>query len=68
MNQLLIEIDGIDKLPINQYFDQMIIIIGSTNWIDLIDKALIWSGRIDELVKFNKPTKKEIKQILKINL
>ena len=33
-----------------------VIVIGATNRIDIIDKALLWPGRFDRLIKINLPS------------
>ena len=58
VNQLLIEMDGINK-------KELIYIIGATNRPEVIDKAILRPGRIDKLLFVPFPNKKDKIQILK---
>ena len=61
LNQILTNMDGFDK-------DEGIIIIGATNRIDILDDALIRSGRFDRKIKVSLPDEIGRKQILKVHL
>ena len=61
LNQILTNMDGFDK-------DDGIIIIGATNRIDILDDALVRSGRFDRKVKVSLPDESGRKQILKVHL
>ena len=61
LNQILTNMDGFDK-------DEGIIIIGATNRIDILDDALVRSGRFDRKVKVSLPDETGRKQILKVHL
>ena len=58
--QMLAEIDGFKPLG-------DVKIIGATNRIDILDKAVIRPGRLDRLIKINPPNKKERLHVLKIH-
>lgn len=60
VNQLLTEIDGIEKLT-------GISIIGATNRIDLIDEALLRPGRFDSIIKIDLPDEITRFEIFKIH-
>jgi transitional endoplasmic reticulum ATPase len=60
LDQLLTELDNIS------YKD--IIFVGATNRPDIIDSSFLRSGRIDKIIEFKMPTKKERKEILKVLL
>lgn len=60
VSQLLTEIDGIEEL-VDVY------VLAATNRIDIIDKALLRSGRFDMIIEFPYPDGKEILEILKIH-
>ncbi|HNV01028.1 MAG TPA: CDC48 family AAA ATPase [archaeon] len=59
VNQLLTEIDGVEAL-------KDVVIIAATNRPDLIDSALLRSGRIDKLIMVPAPDEKSREQILKV--
>ena len=61
LNQILTNMDGFDK-------DEGIIIIGATNRIDILDDALVRSGRFDRKIRVSLPDKKGREQILKVHL
>jgi len=60
VNQLLREIDKAQNF-------KDLIIIATTNRIDLVDHALVRSGRFDYVVKFNMPDEGERLEIFKIH-
>jgi len=43
-----------------------VIVIGATNRLDIIDKALLRPGRFDRLIEVNLPNLEERIQILKV--
>jgi transitional endoplasmic reticulum ATPase len=61
MSQILTEMDGIENLD-------GVIVIGATNRIDLIDKALLRPGRFDRIIEIPIPTVDSRRQIVKIHL
>jgi len=60
VSQFLTELDGIEEL-------KGVIIIGTTNRLDLIDSALLRAGRFDFLLKIPKPDEKTRQEIFKIH-
>ncbi len=60
VSQLLTELDGIEPL-------HGVVVIGSTNRIDMIDPALLRAGRFDKLIYVPKPDKASRLEILKIH-
>jgi transitional endoplasmic reticulum ATPase len=60
VSQLLTELDGIEPL-------HGVVVIGSTNRIDMIDPALLRAGRFDRLIYVPKPDKPSRLEILKIH-
>ncbi len=60
VNQLLSEIDGIQEL-------NGVVVIGSTNRIDIIDSALLRPGRFDKLIAIGLPDKDTRFAIFKIH-
>jgi len=60
VSQLLTEIDGIEEL-VDVY------VLAATNRIDIIDNALLRSGRFDMIIDFPYPDKNEIREILRIH-
>lgn len=61
VNQLLSKMDGVEKLD-------NILIIGMTNRIDLIDKALLRPGRFEIKVEISLPDKEGRKKIFEIHM
>jgi transitional endoplasmic reticulum ATPase len=60
VNQLLTELDGLEE-------NGDVMVIGATNRPDMIDPALIRSGRFDRLVLIGEPEEEGREQILKIH-
>ena len=60
MNQLLTKIDGVNTL-------NNILLIGMTNRIDLLDEALLRSGRMDVHIRIGLPDVEGRLTILKIH-
>jgi len=60
VNQLLTELDGLEEM-------EEVMVIGATNRPDMIDPALIRSGRFDRLVMIGEPDVEGREQILKIH-
>jgi transitional endoplasmic reticulum ATPase len=60
VNQLLTEMDGLEEM-------ENVMVIGATNRPDMIDPALIRSGRFDRLVMIGEPDTEGREQILKIH-
>jgi transitional endoplasmic reticulum ATPase len=60
VNQLLTELDGLEEM-------ENVMVIGATNRPDMIDPALIRSGRFDRLVYIGEPELEGREQILKIH-
>jgi transitional endoplasmic reticulum ATPase len=60
VNQLLTELDGLEDMG-------DVMVIGATNRPDMIDPALIRSGRFDRLVLVGEPTVEGREEILKIH-
>ena len=56
MGQLLTELDGLENL-------EKVLVIGTTNRPDLIDKALIRPGRFDKKILINKPTESAMRDL-----
>jgi SpoVK/Ycf46/Vps4 family AAA+-type ATPase/intein/homing endonuclease len=61
VNQLLTEIDGLQEL-------NNVVIIGATNRPDIIDPALLRSGRFDRLIQTPVPDEKTRLEIFKIHM
>ena len=61
LNQLLTEMDGFDS-------NSGVIVIGATNRLDVLDEALLRSGRFDRRVHIPLPDIKEREEILKLYL
>ncbi len=59
VNQLLTELDGFRS-------DELVIFIGTTNFLDSIDPALLRPGRVELKIKIDYPDTKSRKAILKI--
>ncbi|VVB71130.1 VCP-like ATPase [uncultured archaeon] len=60
VTQLISEMDGIQNL-------QNVVVVATTNRIDVIDPALLRPGRFDKLVVIPEPDEKTREQILKIH-
>ena len=60
ISQFLVEMDGIDEL-------KGVVVLAATNRIDLIDAALLRSGRFDLLLQLPKPDEKTRKEIFEIH-
>ncbi|QZP38790.1 CDC48 family AAA ATPase [Halobaculum magnesiiphilum] len=60
VNQLLTELDGLEEM-------ENVMVIGATNRPDMIDPALIRSGRFDRLVMIGQPDEEGREQIFKIH-
>jgi transitional endoplasmic reticulum ATPase len=60
VNQLLTELDGLEEMG-------DVMVIGATNRPDMIDPALIRSGRFDRLVLIGEPDEEGREEILKIH-
>lgn len=60
VNQLLTELDGLEEM-------ENVMVIAATNRPDMIDPALIRSGRFDRLVMVGQPGEKGRKEILRIH-
>jgi transitional endoplasmic reticulum ATPase len=60
VNQLLTELDGLEEMG-------NVMVVGATNRPDMIDPALIRSGRFDRLVMIGQPDVDGREQILKIH-
>jgi transitional endoplasmic reticulum ATPase len=60
VNQLLTELDGLEDM-------EDVVVIGATNRPDIIDPALIRSGRFDRLVMIGQPSVEGREEILKIH-
>lgn len=61
LNQLLVELDGFDK-------SEGIVVIGATNFPEVLDKALIRPGRFDTKIHVPMPDVKGRHDILKLHL
>lgn len=62
LNQLLVEMDGLKATS-----EVNILLIGATNRLEALDKAIMRPGRFDRVVKVNLPDKKGREEILKIH-
>ncbi|MFB6354841.1 MAG: 26S protease regulatory subunit, partial [Halobacteriales archaeon] len=60
VNQLLTELDGLEEM-------EDVMVIGATNRPDMIDPALIRSGRFDRLVMIGEPEVEGREEILRIH-
>jgi transitional endoplasmic reticulum ATPase len=60
VNQLLTELDGLEEMG-------NVMVIGATNRPDMIDPALLRSGRFDRLVFIGEPSEEGREDILKIH-
>lgn len=61
VSQFLMELDGIEGL-------KQVVVLATTNRIDMIDPALLRSGRFDLVLEFNLPNLEERLQILEVHL
>jgi len=61
LNQLLVEMDGINSTA-------GVIVLASTNRLDLLDKALLRPGRFDRHIMMDLPTQEERQEILEHHL
>lgn len=61
LNQLLTEMDGFKQ-------NKGIIVIGATNFPDILDEALVRAGRFDKQVTVNRPDKQGRKEIVDLYL
>ena len=61
LNQLLTNMDGFEK-------DTEVVVMAPTNRADILDKALVRSGRFDRKVKVALPDREGRKDILKVHL
>lgn len=61
LNQLLVEMDGFST-------DKNVIVFAATNRADLLDSALMRSGRFDRKIEFTNPNEEERVEILKLYL
>ncbi|MDQ7009552.1 MAG: ATP-dependent zinc metalloprotease FtsH, partial [Candidatus Gracilibacteria bacterium] len=60
LNQILTEMDGFDN-------DTNVIVMGATNRVDVLDKALLRPGRFDRKITVNLPNLSDREQILKVH-
>jgi len=60
ISQILTEMDGLEKL-------KGVIVIGATNRLDMIDKALLRPGRFDKIIFIASPTPKECEEVFKVH-
>ncbi len=60
VSQVLTEIDGLEEL-------HNVLIIGATNRLDIVDKALLRPGRFDRIIKVPNPDKESRYRILEIH-
>eukprot|EP00923_Selenidium_pygospionis_P036933 GHVN01064698.1.p1 GENE.GHVN01064698.1~~GHVN01064698.1.p1 ORF type:complete len:470 (+),score=86.02 GHVN01064698.1:115-1524(+) len=83
INQLLCEMDGVDSTdttttPAECDWDDevdevdgecksLVVVIGATNRVEALDKALVRPGRFDRVVKFNLPTYDERKEMCELH-
>jgi len=61
LNQLLAEMDGFSS-------NAGIIVIGATNRVDILDKALLRPGRFDRIIYVDLPELKEREEIFKVHM
>ena len=62
LNQILVEMDGILSVAHD------VVVMASTNRVDILDKALLRPGRFDRHIGIELPTKIERKAIFEIHL
>jgi transitional endoplasmic reticulum ATPase len=60
VNQLLTELDGLQPM-------EDVVVIGATNRPDMLDAALLRTGRFGRLIKVEEPTFEDREQILKVH-
>ncbi len=60
LNQILTEMDGFDN-------ETNVIVMGATNRVDVLDKALLRPGRFDRKITVNLPNQSDREQILHIH-
>lgn len=60
LNQILTEMDGFDN-------DTNVIVMGATNRVDVLDKALLRPGRFDRKITVNLPNLEDRKKILEVH-
>ena len=60
ISQFLTEMDGIEEL-------KGVVVLAATNRIDLVDPAILRSGRFDLLLELSKPDQKTREEIFKIH-
>ena len=60
LNQILTEMDGFDN-------DTNVIVMGATNRVDVLDKALLRPGRFDRKITVNLPNLKDREEILHVH-
>nr|CAD2128900.1 unnamed protein product [Meloidogyne enterolobii] len=59
LNQLLVEMDGMDS-------NKGVVVVGSTNRVDMLDKALLRPGRFDRHITIDLPTLLERKEFQRL--
>src|SRR5690606_37917870 len=62
LNQLLVEMDGIDRHP------EQVVVIGATNRVDQLDEALLRPGRFDRVVRVDLPDRRGRREMLELHL
>ncbi len=65
LNQLLIEMDGFSSNLHGE--SEAVIVVASTNRIDILDEALLRAGRFDRKIYVKKPDSKGRREILKVH-
>jgi len=61
LSQLLSELDGIEEL-------KGVLVVGTTNRLDMLDPAVLRPGRFDEIVEIPTPDEKDRKEIFEVHL